>query len=89
MTRQASFGLIEVGFEAGDVFTLLFCTDGLLEAFSEAWEKFGLERNKTVFTQADTSAPEALSRQLWHRLDAFVGGGLSADGITTLVVQAT
>ena len=85
MTRQASFGLTEVAFEAGDVF--LFCTDGLLEAFSEAREEFGLERTKALFAQTDGSAPEALSQRLWRALDAFTGGGLPTDNITTLVVQ--
>ena len=47
MTRQASFGLVEVAFEAGDVF--LFCTDGLLEAFSGTRKEFGLERTKALF----------------------------------------
>ena len=71
MTRQASFGLVEVAFEAGDVF--LFCTDGLLEAFSGTREEFGLERTKALFAQTDGCAPEALSQQLWRTLDAFTG----------------
>jgi sigma-B regulation protein RsbU (phosphoserine phosphatase) len=68
--------------------SLIFFTDGVVEAFNEAGEEFGNERwLSAIRNLPDGGAPQSL-QFLMKRVDEFVGATRQSDDITCLVFRS-
>jgi serine phosphatase RsbU (regulator of sigma subunit) len=83
---------IDMGYEAlavdlapGD--TVLFFTDGLVEAHNAAGELFGFERLDALLTAHVGLPPDALIDCIIAEVMAFIGNTVQHDDITLVVVQ--
>jgi len=73
--------------EPGD--TLIFFTDGVVEAFDESGREFGNARwLEAIGTLPATGAAAAL-QHLMSRVDVFVGATRQSDDITCMVFRST
>jgi sigma-B regulation protein RsbU (phosphoserine phosphatase) len=85
LLAAAAFSAAEVRLEPGD--TLLFYTDGIVEAFNPADVEYGLDRLKEIAARHLDSAPAALGAALDRDLVAFAEGVPFADDRTVVVVR--
>jgi serine phosphatase RsbU (regulator of sigma subunit) len=80
------YGQAEIPLQPGD--TLLFYTDGLVEARSETGEMFGFERLEATLRQFDhNDDPARLIEDLLAELRLFVGQAEQHDDITLVAVR--
>jgi sigma-B regulation protein RsbU (phosphoserine phosphatase) len=69
----------------GDV--LVCCTDGLLEAWNQADEMFGLARLDAALRTSAPQGADAVCRRILTDLDQFLNGQAAQDDVTLLVLQ--
>jgi len=82
---QSVFEQATVQLAPGD--TLVFFTDGVVEAFNDKGEEFGDKRwVETISYLPDNNAQEALDFVM-RRVDAFVGATHQSDDITCMVLR--
>jgi len=83
---DASYETASIELNAGD--TLIFFTDGVVEAFNQAGEEFGNERwLGAIRNLPDWKAQETL-QYLMKRVDEFVGATRQSDDITCFVFRS-
>jgi sigma-B regulation protein RsbU (phosphoserine phosphatase) len=83
---EATYETASVELKAGD--TLIFFTDGVVEAFNESGEEFGNERwLGAIRNLPDWKAQETL-QYLMKRVDEFVGATRQSDDITCFVFRS-
>jgi sigma-B regulation protein RsbU (phosphoserine phosphatase) len=90
--ESAEYPSREVSFPAGS--TLLFYTDGVVEAINPEGSAFGDERLENVTRDllrsglSDDEDPQALLQQILAQLDLFVAGAPQHDDITMLLCRS-
>jgi phosphoserine phosphatase RsbU/P len=90
--ESAAYPSRDVSFPAGS--TLLFYTDGVVEAINPEGSEFGDERLEAVAREllpaggAGGEEPAALLQQILARLDLFVAGAPQHDDITMLLCRS-
>jgi sigma-B regulation protein RsbU (phosphoserine phosphatase) len=83
---DAGYETASIELKAGD--TLIFFTDGVVEAFNESGEEFGNERwLGAIRNLPDWKAQETL-QYLMKRVDEFVGATRQSDDITCFVFRS-
>lgn len=73
-------------FSEGD--TLVLYSDGVVEAWNEEGEDFGMDRLVSAIRAAAHLSPEAIRAEIREALDEFRGSVAPADDLTLLVVRA-
>lgn len=71
--------------QGGD--TVVFYTDGIVEAMNAESEIFGFDRLLSVVQEAATLSAESVLKLIVNRVEAFVGGAAQHDDITVIVVR--
>jgi sigma-B regulation protein RsbU (phosphoserine phosphatase) len=85
ITVDATFSSASVDLLPGD--TLVFFTDGVVEAFNSAGEEFSDSRWLTVIRGLPKLSAQDCLRQLMKSVEDFVGATRQSDDITCLVLQ--
>jgi sigma-B regulation protein RsbU (phosphoserine phosphatase) len=96
---QLDIGGLPLGIESGVVYqtadlelhagdTLIFFTDGVVEAFNETGEEFGNERWNGAIRNLPTWSAEQTLQHLMKKVDEFVGATRQSDDITCLVFRS-
>ena len=67
--------------------TLLFASDGLIEAFNDAGEAFGISQLERVSAQHCLSGPDTMVDSMIEAVDEFSGGTQANDDRTVLAVR--
>ncbi len=67
--------------------SVLFCTDGIVEARNAQGDDFGVERMLEVCERNSGAAADALLDRLFADLDAFIGDDLPHDDMTAIVLK--
>ena len=75
----------EVELEAGD--TLLFFTDGLVEAHNQERELFGMSRLMETFRKAGTHSADEILNILMQEVESFVANAPQHDDLTAIVLK--
>ncbi|MDO8969228.1 MAG: SpoIIE family protein phosphatase [Saprospiraceae bacterium] len=71
--------------QSGD--TVVFYTDGIVEAMNAENEIFGFDRLLSVIQEAESLSAESVLKLIMNRVEAFVGGAPQHDDITVIVVR--
>ena len=82
---EASFGILELELESGDMLALL--TDGFLEWKNPEGEQYGEERVISFFEQPRSLSCRNLIEALYDEVQAFSGGCPPKDDLTALVIR--
>jgi serine phosphatase RsbU (regulator of sigma subunit) len=82
---ETEYEVIETNLNAGD--TLVFLTDGLIEAHNANREMFGFERFEQIVRDSGRSTPDELVDILITAVTAFIGDAPQHDDMTVMVVQ--
>jgi serine phosphatase RsbU (regulator of sigma subunit) len=77
--------LASVRLDAGD--TLVFCTDGIIEAGCETGEMYGVQRLKSFLADGQRDTVGGLVRRLVEDAERFTGGAPASDDRTVLAVR--
>jgi serine phosphatase RsbU (regulator of sigma subunit) len=83
--HETAYVALEIDLSAGD--TLVFFTDGLIEAHDPARHMFGFERVEQLIREYGDRQPEELIEILLDAVYAFIGPTPQHDDITVLVVK--
>jgi serine phosphatase RsbU (regulator of sigma subunit) len=67
--------------------TVLFFTDGLVEAHNASGELFGFERLDAILSTCTSLSPHALIDRIIAEVQAFMGNVAQHDDMTLVVVQ--
>ncbi len=87
MFQGASYEPYSVRLEPGE--SVVFYTDGIVEAAGQAQEEFGVERLMRVCERSkDQSAPDLL-HSVFRAADAFMGGVSQHDDMTAVALKMT
>lgn len=76
---------ITIVLEPGDM--VVFYTDGIIEAFNEKCELFGLDRLQQLLANHSHLKPRALMTLLLHELRAWGSSNAQSDDVTIVVVR--
>ena len=82
---EANYGETQVQLERGD--SVVFYTDGIVEAMNEKKEIFGFERVLEVVLAAGSVPAEALLKEILNRINEFVGSAAQHDDLTAIVIS--
>ena len=82
---EADYRETKLPLGSGD--SLVFYTDGIVEAMNGESEMFGFDRLLSVIQEAELLSAEAVLKSIMDRLKAFVGGAPQHDDITVIVVR--
>ncbi len=82
---ETEYEVIETNLNVGD--TLVFLTDGLIEAHNANREMFGFERFEQIVRDSGRSTPEELVDILITAVTTFIGDMPQHDDMTVMVVQ--
>lgn len=97
-TEQLEVGGVPLGIQTAAVYqtsavdlhpgdTLIFFTDGVVEAFDENGQEFGNERWLAAIRSLPNAAAEQSLQHLMTRVDAFVGVTRQSDDITCMIFR--
>lgn len=97
-TEQLEVGGVPLGIQTAAVYqtsavdlhpgdTLIFFTDGVVEAFDENGQEFGNERWLAAIRSLPNAAAEQALQHLMTRVDAFVGVTRQSDDITCMIFR--
>ncbi|NCC31015.1 MAG: GAF domain-containing protein, partial [Chloroflexia bacterium] len=84
-SRDTKFSQVEIALVPGD--TLLFYTDGIVEAHDHERNLFGFERLQALLARSGHLDPEALIERILQEVEAFSAGVPTHDDMTLLVVR--
>ncbi|HEU4324793.1 MAG TPA: GAF domain-containing protein [Roseiflexaceae bacterium] len=79
------YAALEVALQPGD--TILFCTDGIVEAHNPQRELFGFERLEQLLREQGDLPPDQLIDALLRAVEAFSGSAAQHDDMTLLVLR--
>ena len=82
---QADYQETEIWLPPGD--TIVFYTDGIVEAMNEQKEIFGFERLLELVKDAGSVSAEELHQEILDRVSEFVGTAEQHDDLTVIVVS--
>ncbi|MFO7169452.1 MAG: GAF domain-containing protein [Chloroflexota bacterium] len=82
---ETAYEALEVALEPGD--TILFVTDGIVEAHSPSREMFGFERLEALLREKGSLPPAELIEAAIAEVDAFRQGAAQHDDMTLLVLR--
>lgn len=85
LSHTVEFAQLELDLQGGD--TLVFYTDGIVEAHDKARRLFGFERLEQLVCQWGHLAPEALIDRVIAEVHAFAEGMPAHDDMTIVVVR--
>jgi phosphoserine phosphatase RsbU/P len=85
ISPEASFAQMEQALQPGD--TLVFYTDGIVEAHDQGRNLFGFERLEQLVARWGHLEPEALIDRLLAEVQAFAEGTPTHDDMTVVVVR--
>jgi serine phosphatase RsbU (regulator of sigma subunit) len=85
LAPETEYGALEIALEPGD--TLVFYTDGIVEAHSPNRELFGFERLERIVAEYGGQPPEALIEIILRAVEQFCNGAPQHDDMTLLVMQ--
>jgi serine phosphatase RsbU (regulator of sigma subunit) len=83
---EADYRQTEVWLPPGD--TIVFYTDGIVEAMNEAEEIYGFERLLEVVKAGGSMTAEALHQEILNNVSEFTGNAPQHDDLTVIVVKA-
>lgn len=78
-------GTVEVPLENGD--TLVYLSDGIIEAQNVAGEPFGFDRLESILTARTGQSPDVVRDAILHELTRFCGGRTADDDRTIMIVS--
>jgi serine phosphatase RsbU (regulator of sigma subunit) len=84
---EADYRETTLQLHSGD--SIVFYTDGIVEAMNADEEIFGFERLLNVIQEAELLPSESVLKRIINRVDTFVGGAPQHDDITVIVVRIT
>jgi sigma-B regulation protein RsbU (phosphoserine phosphatase) len=82
---EANYGETQVQLQRGD--SVVFYTDGIVEAMNEKGEILGFERLLAVVEGSGGTSADALLKEILKRVDEFAGGAAQHDDITIIVIS--
>jgi len=85
MFDEARYELNSVHFEPGD--SILFFTDGLLEALNAKQEEFGVDRLVEICARNHSEPAEALLGRVFRAAEGFVAGHPQQDDMTAALLK--
>ncbi|NTU83300.1 MAG: SpoIIE family protein phosphatase [Chloroflexales bacterium] len=85
LSSETEFGQAEAALSCGD--TLLFYTDGIVEAHDQRRDLFGFERLEQILQAWGHLAPDALIDRILQEVHAFSEGTPTHDDMTLVVVR--
>jgi phosphoserine phosphatase RsbU/P len=85
--QAASYEVVTLKPEPGD--SVLFCTDGLPDAFDENREQFGMERIRELCGPAQGAPPVELLGKIFAGVESFAGGRLQHDDMAAALFHLT
>jgi sigma-B regulation protein RsbU (phosphoserine phosphatase) len=83
--EEADYGETQVQLERGD--SVVFYTDGIVEAMNEKGEMLGFERLLAVVEGSGGASADALLKEILNRVNEFAGGAAQHDDITIIVIS--
>jgi sigma-B regulation protein RsbU (phosphoserine phosphatase) len=83
--EEANYGETQVQLERGD--SVVFYTDGIVEAMNEKGEILGFERLLEVVEGSGGTSADALLKEILNRVNEFAGGAAQHDDITIIVIS--
>jgi anti-sigma regulatory factor (Ser/Thr protein kinase) len=66
---------------------VIFCTDGVTEAFDAAGSAFGLERFRSVVASTGVDSVDTLPRRVEDAIERFSAGGAARDDMAVVALQ--
>lgn len=87
IAAATTYQAVELRLDAGD--TLVFITDGIVEARNAERELFGFERLETLVRMRGGQQPQALVDAIFDAVDTFVAPAAQHDDMTVVVLQVT
>ena len=84
---EADYRETKLPLRSGD--SVVFYTDGIVEAMNAENEIYGFDRLLSVIQEAEFLSAEAILKLIMNRVEAFVGGASQHDDITVIVVRVT
>ena len=69
--------------------TLVFYTDGIVEATNEQGEMFGFERLLGLVQEARSTNADRLLKEILEKVSAFVGAAPQHDDLTAIAVSVS
>lgn len=87
ISPDVAFAQLDLALQSGD--SLVFYTDGIVEAHDQARNLFGFERLERLVARWGQLAPEMLIDRLLAEVNAFAEGTPTHDDMTVVVVRVT
>jgi phosphoserine phosphatase RsbU/P len=82
---EADYQETRIQLEPGD--TIVFYTDGIVEALNEREEMFGFDRLLEIVQRSSSISSEGLLDEILSRVKDFVGASVQHDDLTVIVIH--